>query len=429
MGTETDAEEQGHSKRALAAGAVGNVIEWYDFTLYGYMAVVIAQLFFPHEDRTVSLIATYGVFAAGFLMRPLGGVLLGHLGDTWGRKPVMLISVVAMAAPTLLLGLLPTYADWGILASVALVVIRLVQGLSVGGEFSSSVTYLVETAPEGRRGFAACWANVGSTVGMLLGAATPAVVIWILGQPATNEWGWRIPFLLGGAIGLLALVLRRGLPEPPSGLHEVEDREGPFPLARLFREEPGVVVRLIVYSAAYGVVFYVPLVYLPNWLSLYTSIHLHEALFIVSLGLALQIPLIGILAIVSDRYVRRTHLVALAYGAMAVVAVPLYLWVGGGSVSAAVVVILCFCGLIAVPLAVMPATYAEAFDRGHRLTGYSVSFNLGFAVFGGTAPMVATWLIHGTGNHLAPAWYAAVWALVGTAAILSLKDRSREPLR
>ncbi|MEO1193222.1 MAG: MFS transporter [Pseudomonadota bacterium] len=422
-------DEQRHDKKALAAGMAGNVIEWYDFTLYGYLAVVISQLFFPHEDPAVSLLATYGVFAVGFFMRPLGAALFGYLGDTMGRKPVLIISVMMMVIPTLLLGMLPTYADWGIYASICLVLIRCIQGLSVGGEFSGSVTYLVETAPVGKRGFAGSWANMGSMVGMLLGAATPAVVIWILGQPEVNEWAWRIPFFFGAVLGLIALFLRHDLPEPTPTEKEVEAREGVHPFRLLLREEGKTFLKMCFFAASYGACFYLPLVYLPTWLALYTGIPLHQALFVVTLCMLVQLACILPFARFSDQGIRRTTFLALCFMVMTVTAVPLFVLAGGGAVWEAIVVLVIFAIFIAVPLAVAPSLFAEAFDRKHRLTGYSVSFNIGFAVGGGTAPFVATWLISETGERFAPAFYMAALALLGAIVMMNTRDRSREPLR
>ncbi len=415
------------SRRKLAAGMVGNVIEWYDFGLYGFMAVIISNLFFPHEDKLVSLIGTYGIFAVGFLMRPLGAVVLGHLGDTIGRKPVLILSVVLMVVPTIAIGLLPTYADWGIAATLALVAVRLVQGFSVGGEFSSSVTYLIETAPPGRRGQAGSWANVGSVGGLLLGAGTPATVIWILGDTAINDWGWRLPFLFGGVIGIIALALRRGLPEdeaPPP-----KRKKGDHPIKRVMREEPGALLKVMLFCASYGVIFYIPVVYLPTWLSLYTTIELHEALYIVTLAQAVQIPLAPLVGRLTDRVVPRTHFLAMVFAAMAIAAIPLFLLAGQGLIWLNVVIIVFFCALIAGPLGAAPATLSEAFDRGHRLTGYSLSFNMGIGIAGGTAPMIATALISLSGWNLSPAVYLAAFAALGSIAMLSLRDRSREPLR
>ncbi len=422
-------EEDLHSKRGrvIAAGMIGNVIEWYDFALYGYMAVIISELFFPHENKLVSLIATYGIFAAGFMMRPLGGIVFGHLGDTIGRKPVLILSVVLMVLPTIVIGLLPTYADWGIGATIALVVVRLVQGFSVGGEFSSSVTYLVETAPDNGRGLAGSWANVGSVIGMLLGAGTPATVIWILEEPATGEWGWRLPFLIGGVIGLVALALRRGLPE--EAIVSKKRKKGDHPIKRVFREERSVVYRVVLFCCSYGVVYYIPIVYLPTWLDLFTDIPLHQALFIATLAQVLQAVLIPLAGHFSDRVMRRTHFLALILGVLAVLAIPLFLLAGQGVIWIAILVLCLFCALIAGPLGTVPTTLAEAFDRGHRLTGYSLSFNLGMGLAGGTAPMVATALIAASGAEIAPAVYLAGLAALGAAMMLLLKDRSREPLR
>ncbi len=425
--TEPVPETRKSRARVVAAGMIGNVIEWYDFALYGFMAVIISELFFPHGDKTVSLLATYGVFAAGFMMRPLGALFFGHLGDTIGRKPVLIISVVMMVLPTILLGLMPTYQDWGITASICLVLIRLLQGFSVGGEFSSSATFMVETAPMDRRGLAGSWANCGAVAGTVLGAGTPATVIWILGESAVDDWGWRIPFLLGGLVGVIGLLLRRGLPEeeaPP------EKREpGDHPIVRVFREERDVLLRVIIFTSAYGVLYYLPMVYLPTWQSLYSDIKLHEALFIATLAMALQMVLVPLVGHFTDWGMRRTHFLALIFGLVGVVALPLFILTETGIVWLVIMVYVAFAALIAGPLGAVPTTLVEAFDRGHRLTGYSVSFNIGMAFAGGTAPMVATALIAVSGTHYAPAGYLALAGLVGASVLLLMRDHSREELR
>ena len=417
------------SKRATLGGMVGGIVEWYDFSLYGFMAVILSKLFFPLEDATSSLIATYGVFAVGFLMRPLGGLLFGYLGDRMGRKSVLLLSVLMMGTGVILIGILPTYQDWGIWASVCLVVIRMFQGLSAGGEVSGAVTYLVEAAPDGKRCFAASWATVGVVIGMLMGAGIPALVIWILGSEATADWGWRIPFLLGGVIGVIALLLRRHMPDPTSGEAEARTREGYRPMKRLFKEEPDVFARVIIYAACYGVLTYIPMVFLPTWVSLYTSIELHQVLFIVTMTFCVQAVVTPLHAALSDRIMRRTHYLAMVCLIFAVVAVPLFVLAGSGSIGATVVAFVIFVVVVAGNGGVAPTTFAEAFDRGHRMSGYSLSFNIGFGLAAGTAPMIATWLIALTGDHLAPAYYLVVFAIVGMVTILTLKDRSREALR
>jgi MHS family proline/betaine transporter-like MFS transporter len=415
--------------RATAAGAAGNVIEWYDFSLYGYMAAVLSQLFFPHEDQLVSLIATYGVFAAGFIMRPLGGFVFGHIGDVVGRKHALVLSVLLMVVPTILLGLLPTYDQWGVWAAVCLVLIRMLQGLSVGGEFSGSATYLAETAPPGRRGFAASWANIGSMIGMLLGAATPAVMLSLLSTSAVNDWGWRIPFLFGGVLGVIALLLRRGLPEPEADAGDTTKRVGEHPIRSLVRDEPVAMTQAVIYAAGYGVLFYIAMVYLPTWLSIYTSIELHEALFIATAAMLLQVVIIPIAGWASDALVKRKILLTGTFVVMAVIVAPLYALAGQGAHWEALTVLLVFAAIVAIPLGVTPALMAETFDRSHRLTGYSLSFNLGFGIAGGTAPMVATWLIHQSGDSLSPAYYLIGCAALAAVTLLTMRDRSREPLR
>ena len=210
------------------AGFIGNVVEWYDFALYGYMATFISTLFFPGDNRLTSLLSTYGVFAAGFIMRPLGSAVFGWLGDTIGRTKTMLLSVSLMAVPTLVLGCLPTYKTVGLWAPVLLVIVRLVQGLSVGGEFSSSVTYLVETAPDHRRGFSGSWANMGSMVGMLLGSGAAAVVDSYFDHETVLAWAWRLPFLVVPAYQmmsteLVAKLITRG-DSIPDGIEKMFDR-------------------------------------------------------------------------------------------------------------------------------------------------------------------------------------------------------------
>lgn len=418
------------SKRhtVLLAGFIGNVVEWYDFALYGYMAGILSTLFFPGENKLASLIATYGVFAAGFLMRPLGSGLFGWLGDTVGRSKTMLISVMLMALPTVLLGCLPTYNTAGIWAPTLLVAIRLVQGLSVGGEFSSSVTYLVETAPDGKRGFSGSWANSGSMVGMLLGSGIAAATTSFLSDATVHDWGWRLPFLIGGVIGGISILLRRHLPESEHFKRHHHERGETSPLLQAFTTDRLKMIKAIMFASAYGVIFYLPLVYLPEWLHSQTGMPRQEALQINTAATALLLILVPFMGLISDRLIRRTHFIAGAMLVMTVISYPFYAWLASDGWWGAVWVQFTLVILLAVPLGAAPAMFVELFPARDRLSGYSVAYNLGLGVVGGATPMCATWLIKISGVSVAPAGLLTAAAAIAVFAVLWIHDGSREPL-
>lgn len=419
------------SKRhtAILAGFIGNVVEWYDFALYGYMAGILSGLFFPDKSTSASLIATYGVFAAGFIMRPLGSAVFGWLGDTIGRSKTMSLSVTMMVLPTFILGCLPTFQSIGLWAPILLVLVRIVQGLSVGGEFSSSVTYLVETAPQSRRGLAGSWANSGSMLGMLLGSGAAGAVTSFLPDSAVQQWGWRLPFLAGGVLGLVAIALRRKLPSSEHFQRHHNDRPDTSPLLQSFTVNRKQTIKAILFASAYGVLFYIPLVYLPEWLHRETGMALSTALHINTAATATLLVLIPISGWLGDAILRRTHLLAGAMLITAVLAWPLYRWLVVGGVTAAIVVQVVLIVLIAAPLGSAPAMFAELFPAEDRLSGYSVAYNLGLGVVGGTTPMVATWLIDVTGISSAPAGLLTGIAVLAFGTLLTIRDRSREPLR
>jgi MHS family proline/betaine transporter-like MFS transporter len=416
-------------KTATIAGIIGNIIEWYDFALYGFMATILSTLFFPSDSRIASMLATYGVFAAGFVMRPLGSALFGWMGDTIGRSRTMLISVALMALPTFLLGALPTYATVGVWAPVLLIAIRLIQGLSVGGEFSSSVTYLVETAAPKQRGLSGSWANVGSMLGMLLGSGLAAAVTNFMDPDTVHAWGWRLPFLFGAVLGIIAVILRRHLPRSEHFARHEKEHGRSSPLIEAFTKNRKETVQGALFASGYGVLFYLTLVYLPNWLNEFTHLELSAAMRINTAATGLMVLLIPVMGWISDRFIRRTWLIAGAIGVMALLAVPLQLWMDQGSLAAAVIAQFGLAVLVAVPCGVGPATFVELFPTEDRLSGYSVAFNFGLGVMGGSTPMAATWLIDVTGLDIAPAFYLLAFALLAIGSLVWMQDRSREPLR
>ncbi|WP_018717722.1 MFS transporter [Arhodomonas aquaeolei] len=417
-----------HTPKTVVGGTIGNVMEWYDFALYGFFAPVISQLFFPSDNHLASLIATFGVFAAGFVMRPIGGVVFGYVGDRLGRAAVLKISIITMGTATTLLGLLPTHASAGLWAAVLLVGVRLLQGLSVGGEFSGSVTYMVETSPLHRRGFSGSWANFGSLAGTLVGSGLAALVSTLLPQGAVDAWGWRVPFILGGVFALLAYLYVRDLHASPHMTHHQAQHEDDSPLHEALTQNLRETVLAVIFASGYGIVFYIPLVYLPTYASEIGGIGNDVALQVNSLGLALAMPIIPLSGWLTDHVMRRRTLLVGAFVLVALCGWALVVLAARGLpdlIAAQVILAL----LIALPLGSAPAMLVELFPVADRLTGYSLAYNLGLGVAGGTAPMMASWLMSATGYQGAPGLYLVVAALVAAAALWLMQDRSREPLR
>jgi MFS transporter, MHS family, proline/betaine transporter len=304
--------------RAIVAGIAGNVMEWYDFSVYGYFAAIIGRNFFPTGDRTTSLIAAFGVFAAGFFMRPLGSILFGYIGDKKGRKLALTISVGMMAVPTFLIGVLPSYQQIGLWASLSLVLLRLLQGLSVGGEFTTSAIFLVEGSAARRRGFLGSFAPLGASAGTLLGSAVGAAVTTLLGQSSIESWGWRVPFLIGILVGVVGLYIRSGL---------VEDRlaqpKTKSPIREAFQTEWRTILRLIGLNAAFAVSFYMGFVYVTTYIRQVDHIAQSTALDINTVAMLVSLVLIPLIGALSDR-IGRKHILLAATGGLFVSAWPLF---------------------------------------------------------------------------------------------------------
>jgi MHS family proline/betaine transporter-like MFS transporter len=416
--------------RTVVAGAVGNVLEWYDFGLFGYFAPVIARQFLPAENRFISLVETFGVFAVGFLMRPLGGLLFGYIGDRVGRKRALELSVLMMAVSTTLLGLLPTHAAIGVAAPMLLILLRLIQGLSVGGEYIGSMSFLAEHAPPGRRGFLGSWSSFSVVLGSLLGSGTAALFTGLLSDAELLAWGWRVPFLAGLLIGAGGLWLRMGIEESPTFL---ENRKAgnlaANPVLETIRNDLapiGITLGLtILYSAGY----YLPFVWLPTWLSKINHPPMAEdrALTANTIALVALLLLIPLTALLSDRVGRRPMALASALG-YALVSYPVFLLMTAGTFAHALIGGLMFAACLSLSAGCMAATMVELFPTRTRYSGVAIGYNVGQALLGGTAPLVATGLIDLTGNILAPAWYLVGGGLVAGASCLFIKPRHGEPL-
>jgi MHS family proline/betaine transporter-like MFS transporter len=300
--------------------------------------------------------------------------------------------------------------------------------MSVGGEFSGSVTYMVETSPLHKRGLSGSWANFGSMAGTLLGSGLAALVTTVLAESQVDAWGWRLPFVLGGVFGLIAYGFVRKVATHPHMDHHEAQHENDSPLREALTRNRRETILAVVFASGYGILFYLPLVYLPTFATEVGNINNALALQINAAGLAIAMPLIPLSGWISDHWLRRRSLLLLAFGLLVVTSVGVFLLAQGGAGSLALAQI-GSAALLAVPLGAAPAMLVELFPVADRLTGYSLAYNVGLGVAGGSAPMIATWLISQTGQDLAPAYYMAFAALLSAAGLYLMKDRSREALR
>src|SRR5512143_1778749 len=392
-------------RRVVTAGVIGNVLEWYDFAVYGFFAPILAAKFFPAADPRVSLLAAFGAFAVGFLMRPVGAALFGHIGDRYGRARALLFSVAMMAVPTVLMGLLPTYDTIGIAASVLIVVLRMCQGIAVGGEFTASIVFLAENAPARRRGFFASFSMFGATTGTMLGSAIGALLTNAMSAEALATWGWRAAFVSGIVVAVVGIIIRRGMFDSP-GKAAVAS---PLPVA--FREHRWQVLRVLGLNMASAATYYTLFVYAATWLSQTTKIERAVALDIQTVTILTFLVVLPIAAWASDRVGRKRVLLA-GMGACLLLAYPLLSVMHAGAIVATAAAQMALGAALALQMASIPAAMTEMFPHGVRVSAVSVGYGLAYALFGGTAPAVAVWLISRTGNDTAFAWY-----LIGLTAI------------
>jgi MFS transporter, MHS family, proline/betaine transporter len=408
-------------KRTLLAGAIGNVLEWYDFALYGYFAPIFAALFFPSDSPSTSLISAFGVFAVGFLARPLGALLFGYWGDTLGRRNALAWSILLMAIPTCLVGLLPTYEAIGALAPIALTLCRFLQGLSVGGEFTGSATFLVEHAAASQRGYVGSWAGFSAQIGALLGSCVGALIASSLADEALRQWGWRIPFVMGGFIAVVGWYLRTRVPESPA--FEAIRRAGNVttsPVRDVFTTQRRAVAQIIGLVWLHGVAFYLLYVYLTTYLVTVTTTSLATVLVLNTSCMTLLALLIPLMGAWSDRIGQPPLLIAGAAG-IAILSYPCFLWLTSQDLPRMITAQMVLTVLVACYMGPFFAAVAQLLPTPLRYTGLSVGYNIGAALFGGTAPLIATLLIEWSGNSLAPAFYLSFCATISFAVALTLR--------
>ncbi|UKA63049.1 MFS transporter [Arthrobacter sp. FW306-04-A] len=426
-------------KKALGGTIVGNTMEWYDVGVFGYLITTMGPVFLPEADKSVQTLFLLGTFAATFVARPLGGVIFGWLGDKVGRQKVLATTLLLMAASTFAVGLLPGYAQIGIWAAVLLVVLKLVQGFSTGGEYAGATTFVSEYAPDKRRGFFASFLDMGSYIGFALGAALVSILQLTIGQSAMEDWGWRLPFLLAGPLGVIAVYFRSKIEESPQFQATLDAQEalaadaaagdaavakGPIGIVKAYWRQ---IVLAMILAAAANTVGYMLTSYMPTYLTEskgYDPVHGTLLTIPVLVIMAVCIPLTGKL---SDRIGRRP---VLWIGAISTVvfAVPAFLLIGLGDIWST----LAGLALVAFPVTFYVANLASAlpalFPTSSRYGGMGIAYNFSVAIFGGTTPFIVAALIKASGDDMMPAYYLMGTSVVGAIAIYFLRESAQRPL-
>lgn len=405
---------------------IGNGLEWYDYALYGQVAWLLAQLFFPTGDETAQLLAAFGVFAAGFLVRPFGAIFFGWLGDKYGRKPAMVAAILMMAVPTGAIGLLPTYAEIGIAAPILLTLIRLLQGISLGGEFSGSIAYIVEHAPSNRRGIAGAASLVSLMLGFVLGIVVVRGMMAYVGAEAFQAWGWRIPFVVGIAIGLIGFYIRHYCDESPVYENAREqDLISKTPIRAAFKHHPKAMFQGFGAYISVTMPFYLTTVFFITFMKKHLGLAAESALEITLYNMLAMLIAIPITAYFSD-YIGRRKIMIIAAIAMFICAVPMFMVINSGSsifmIGAAQFI---FCLMLGAYMGPVAALLVELFPTSVRFSGMALTYNMAAAIFGGSAPLVCEWLISASGSNYSIAYYIMLCNLISIISLYYYKDNYR----
>jgi len=409
--------------KQIAAAVIGNALEWYDFVVYGFLTVIISRLFFPSDSEYTSLLLTMATFGVGFFMRPVGGIVLGMYADRKGRKAALQLIIGLMTVSMAIIAFAPPFAAIGIAAPLLMVFARLLQGFATGGEFASATSFLVESAPPGKRGFYGSLQMVGQSLAALFGAISGALVTRGLAPEQIDSWGWRLPFIFGLLIGPVGIYIRRYLDETDA-----------FVKARsaVAAAKPSILHHARSIAVAFGLVicgtisFYVVLVYMPTFARTQLGIPLADAFIAQVIGLVCLTAVTPLCGALSDRVGRKPVLMAatIAYFALLY---PLFSWVHAApSLERLALMQAILCSLVGVYFGPISTALAEQFPTAVRSTGMAIGYNFAVMLFGGFAQFIVTWLIRETGSPLAPAFYVMFGAVVGFAASLFVVDRYRE---
>ncbi|MET9083586.1 glycine betaine/L-proline transporter ProP [Streptomyces sp. NPDC004237] len=417
-------------KRAVKAAALGNAMEWFDFGVYSYIAVTLGRVFFPSGNPTAQLLSTFGAFAAAFLVRPLGGLVFGPLGDRVGRQKVLAVTMIMMAAGTFAIGLIPSYATIGVGTPILLLAARLVQGFSTGGEYAGASTFIAEYAPDKKRGFFGSWLEFGTLAGYIGGAGLVTLMTALLSSDDLTAWGWRIPFLIAGPMGIIGLYLRMRLEETPAFAAEVakSERSRPkVPLREMITGQWRALLLCMALVLVFNVTDYMLLSYMPSYLTSELKYDETHGLLVVLGVMALMMVVQPFAGALTDRVGRRPVIAAGCAGFL-LLSVPALLLIRDGSLLAVALGMGALGLLLVCFTAAMPAALPALFPTRVRYGSLSIGFNISVSLFGGTTPLVVTALIGATGNMMMPAYYMMAAAVIGGFAAWRMTETAGKPL-
>ncbi|MFF2654036.1 glycine betaine/L-proline transporter ProP [Streptomyces sp. NPDC058045] len=427
-------------RRAVKAAALGNAMEWFDFGIYSYLAVTIGHVFFPSGNGTIQLLSSFATFAVSFLVRPIGGMVFGPMGDKIGRKKVLALTMILMAIGTFAIGLIPSYATIGFWAPALLIFFRLVQGFSTGGEYGGASTFIAEYAPDKRRGFFGSFLEFGTLAGYTGAAGMVLVLTLLLDTHAMESWAWRLPFLVAGPLGLVGLYLRLRLDETPAfqnlenqathpaseGASAVETT-AKGDLAHIFRSYWPSLILCVCLVGAYNITDYMLLSYMPTYLTDELGYDDAHGLLILVCTMVVLMLVVNQVGRLSDRFGRKPLLMTGMLGFF-FLSIPAFMLLHLGSVPAVAGGCLLLGFSLVCLLGTMSAALPALFPTQVRYGSLSVGYNLSASLFGGTTPLVVTALISVTGTDMMPAYYAMAAALVGVVSVACMKETARQPL-
>ena len=420
-------------KKAVAGAAMGNCIEWYDFGVFGFMPAILGQVFFNASSTSEGALATFAVLAITFIVRPFGSFVFGPLGDKIGRQKVLALTIILMSGSTFVIGLLPSYATIGPASAVLLILLRTVQGFSAGGEYGGAATFIAEYAPDRKRGFWGSWLEFGTLVGFAMGAGFVTLFTVLLGDEAMHSWGWRLPFLLAGPLGLIGLYLRTRLEDTPL-FQELEKKQlvEKSPLKALIKKHWTSILHLIGIVVMLNVADYIVITYLETYLKDVIGFTGNTPLLIILATIFFMLIVIVPIGMLSDRIGRKPLLIASCVGFLAL-PIPAFSIMEAAKGDRSALKLGLGVAMIAAPLvlilAVLAATLPAMFPTQERYGGFSIGYSISTALFGGTASYIVGSLVKATGNNLWPAYYLMGAAAIAAIPILLLPETAGISLR